>query len=309
MTGNHLMSLFTSQFTSLSILQSRAVVAACTLWISGVAIGASSGALPATTTAPPPPVNAALVQSATATLSKLATSPQAVTPAVAPLSQLPQLPLPVYFAPAALQLAQVLPPYPAIDSTADKVDKLVVRALQISRTSIDNDEAEKLATLNARVYLAHLLPKIGATFDEVKYARTIQLLDQLQSDMRGANRAANDQFPFRTRPAGRANDIEPSLAAGRFVTSSYPSANASTLYVWAGVLLQLVPENQTQTRAEITRTTERAAWLRVVSGMHFPSDLIGSRAVSRAALSVLAASETYRAAIKLAQPEFAEVVK
>lgn len=215
-------------------------------------------------------------------------------------SALPALPPPIFMAPSALRIADVLPAYPLANSPADAVDLLVVRGLQTSRSAADIAEAEKLAALNARVFLSHLLPKLGRAFDEAKYTRTIVLLDQIQSDMRGINRAANDIFAFRTRPAGRAPDIQPALPPGRFVTSSYPSANASTLYVWADVLGQMAPAQ----RNVIDDVVNRAAWLRVVSGLHFPSDLVGSRAVSTEAWRVLSVQPAFRAALEEARLEF-----
>jgi hypothetical protein len=147
----------------------------------------------------------------------------------------------LYVSPSSLQLLAELPPYPVEGSSADTVDLLVVRALQSSRKVEDVREAELLAALNARVFLSYLLPKLGYTFDDAKYVKSIRLLDQIQSDMRGINRAANGIYEFRARPAARADDIQPALPPGRFLTSSYPSANASTLYVWAGVLSEVLP--------------------------------------------------------------------
>ncbi|MFN5543118.1 MAG: hypothetical protein ACK499_12540 [Betaproteobacteria bacterium] len=205
-------------------------------------------------------------------------------------SALPQLPPPLYVSPSSLQLLAELPPYPVEGSSADTVDLLVVRALQSSRKVEDVREAELLAALNARVFLSYLLPKLGYTFDDAKYVKSIRLLDQIQSDMRGINRAANGIYEFRARPAARADDIQPALPLGRFLTSSYPSANASTLYVWAGVLSEVLPAH----RQAIKEVTNRAAWLRVVSGLHFPSDLVGSHKVSLEALRAFNSVPAFR---------------
>jgi acid phosphatase (class A) len=193
-------------------------------------------------------------------------------------SALPQLPPPLYVSPSSLQLLAELPPYPVEGSSADTVDLLVVRALQSSRKVEDVREAELLAALNARVFLSYLLPKLGYTFDDAKYVKSIRLLDQIQSDMRGINRAANGIYEFRARPAARADDIQPALPPGRF------------LYVWAGVLSEVLPAH----RQAIKEVTNRAAWLRVVSGLHFPSDLVGSHKVSLEALRAFNSVPAFR---------------
>ena len=189
-------------------------------------------------------------------------------------SALPQLPPPLYVSPSSLQLLAELPPYP-VEGSCGRVNSAACLVL---------------AALNARVFLSYLLPKLGYTFDDAKYVKSIRLLDQIQSDMRGINRAANGIYEFRARPAARADDIQPALPPGRFLTSSYPSANASTLYVWAGVLSEVLPAH----RQAIKEATNRAAWLRVVSGLHFPSDLVGSHKVSLEALRAFNSVPAFR---------------
>jgi len=54
----------------------------------------------------------------------------------------------------------------------------------------------------------------------------------------------------------------------------------------------------------IEQTVERAAWLRVVSGLHFPSDLVGSRAVSAEALHQFNLRGTFSDARDQARLEF-----
>jgi acid phosphatase (class A) len=218
-------------------------------------------------------------------------------PAKSEATSLPPLPPPVFITPADLRLAERLAAYPLKDSLADLADLDVVLNLQRTRTPADVAAASKHAMLAAEPWLKDVL---GDKYVEGRFVKTIQLFNQIQADLRGVNRAANAVHPYRLRPAERDVRVKPSLPPGRVQTSSFPSANATTLFVWRNVLTTLMP-SQTEV---IANAVEQGAWLRVVSGLHYPSDVAGSRQVADAAYSALTKSPAYTAALSAAQIEF-----
>jgi acid phosphatase (class A) len=177
----------------------------------------------------------------------------------------------------------------------------VVLNLQRTRTKADVDAAAEGAMLSAATWLRGILDKgVGEKYSETRHLKTVAMLNQIQSDLRGVNRAANAIHPYRLRPAERDTRIKPSLPAGRVQTSSFPSANATTLFVWRDVLTSLMPAHA----ESIALQVEQSAWLRVISGLHFPTDVAASRQVAKAAYAQLAASPAYGEALAAVKKEY-----
>jgi acid phosphatase (class A) len=214
---------------------------------------------------------------------------------------LPTLAAPIFITPTALRLAEYLPAYPLPNSLADLADIDVVLNLQRTRSKADIDAAAEGAMLSAATWLRAVLDKVASEkYSAAQLTKTVALLDQIQSDLRGVNRAANAIHPYRLRPAERDTRIKPSLPPGRVQTSSFPSANATTLFVWRDVLTSLMPAHA----ESIALQVEHSAWLRVVSGLHFPTDVAGSRQVAKAAYAQLAASPAYGEALAVVKKEY-----
>jgi acid phosphatase (class A) len=210
---------------------------------------------------------------------------------------LPPLPAPVFIAPRNVNLAEALKPWPVEQSTGDLADIEVARMLDKLRTPEMVNAAKRFAALSPNLWLAEVL---GSAEQVARYPKTVALLTSLQGDVRGINRAANATHAWRRRPAERDLGITPSLPSGQVATSSYPSANASMAFVWADVTAQLSPKNA----QAIHEKAEYIAWLRVVGGAHFPSDVVGSRAVAGAVRQALNASPVWLQAFADAKAEW-----
>ena len=83
--------------------------------------------------------------------------------------------------------------------------------------------------------------------------------------------------------------------------AAYHSACASSGQVWADVIAQLVTARAADAQAEAERIAQR----RVVGGVHYPSDLAGSRYVVRAVGVALAKSPKFQAALAEVRAELA----
>jgi acid phosphatase (class A) len=226
-----------------------------------------------------------------------AASALAAAQAPQPPPALPPLPPSVYVAPTDIALKSALSPWPAEGSAADRADIETARMVDKLRTQDMVDAANRFAALSPELWFQ----EITGNQDALKAApKTRALFAALQSDMRGINRAANAIHPWRKRPADRDIGITPSLPRGQFATSSYPSANASMVLVWAEVTKRLLPTKVHTIREK----ADTIAWLRVVGGMHFPSDVVGSREVAKEAVTTLNRSPAWQRALTDASAEW-----
>lgn len=193
-----------------------------------------------------------------------------------------------FLAPAELDLKAVLPPWPEPGSLAEAADIETMEAVQLRRSPADAADAQADSNTIMPHWTAQLL---GMGPDRLP--RTFALMAALHADMRQINRAANEARGFRTRPAQHDSRIKPSLDLVGHGNASYPSARASSGAVWAGIVGRLVPERA----AAADAMAERIAWRRVVGGVHYPSDLAGSRKVAAAVLIALEGRPALRAAL------------
>lgn len=230
-------------------------------------------------------------------LALLAIAPvaaQAQTPAV---QTLPPLPAPTYVAPAELDLARVLPPFPAAGSFADRVDVETMLAIQRRRTKVDEIDAQADSVTTMSDFTVRLLGVAKAS--PASHPKLFALMRALHDDMRGVNRAANAAKGFRPRPRVHDARITPSLDMVGHGDASYPSARTSSGYVWAAVFGDLFPALAGAADAE----AERIAWRRVVGGVHYPSDLTGSRVVAARVVERLRARARFRQDLEVVRAE------
>ena len=216
-------------------------------------------------------------------------APALSIPASAGVEALPPLPAPRFVAPSDIDLARDLPPFPAIGSLAESADIETMLALQIRRTKVDEDDAAADSTTNMVDFTQSLL---GSSYSPVTHPKLFGMMRALHDDMRGINRVANAAHGFRQRPAVRDTRIRPSLNMSGRSTTSYPSARASSAGVWACVIGGLIPTQLVVAQGK----AEQVGWRRVVGGVHYPSDLAGSRLVIASVCDALTKSPAFLSA-------------
>ena len=204
----------------------------------------------------------------------------------------PQLPTaaalasPALVSVADLNLQTQLPPWPAPDSLAAQADLQTVLALQLQRSPADTLEATLDAVRGPVEWAQQVL---GPGFQASRFPVTVALLLAVHEDLRAINRAANTVHAFRPRPPLVSPQVSPSLALGA-PSSSYPSARTASTAVWAAVLAQVFAAQG----PALLAAADRSAWLRLVGGVHFPTDLAGGRVVAAAAVSALAKQAAFQ---------------
>jgi len=190
---------------------------------------------------------------------------------------------PHFVAADALDLREVQPPWPADGTLAGEADLDTVLAAQALRSPSDIQAARDDAGHGPQAWLGSAL---GAEWVIKHASRFMPLLDRVRADLDPY--AHVSPHPRRTRPSERDARVQPVVA---FSHGAYPSARTQATLVWAEVVGELHPD----VLASLQAHAARSAWLRVVGGVHYPTDLEGGRRVARAFLARLRASAAYRA--------------
>jgi acid phosphatase (class A) len=82
---------------------------------------------------------------------------------------------------------------------------------------------------------------------------------------------------------------------------SYPSGHATSIYTRAGVLAELFPEK----KAEIMAFAHRAAWGRIMAGVHFPTDVVGGSMLAEPIVAAIRKSAAFQSRVEQCQAEIA----
>ena len=225
-------------------------------------------------------------------------APTLAQPTAPAATTLPALQPPTFVAPVELDLKRVLPPWPVAGTLASEADVQTVLAIQQRRTNADEVDAQADSVTTMADFTRNLL---GPQATPERYPRLFALMAALHQDMRGVNRAANEAQGYRLRPVLFDSRIKPSLDMVGHGAASYPSARTSSGQVWADVIALIIPEKAAEAQAE----AERIAWRRVVGGVHYPSDLAGSRHVARAVKQALEQSPKFQTAVESVKRELA----
>lgn len=162
--------------------------------------------------------------------------------------------------------AALLPPPPAPGSLAAATDLDTLLAVQAFR----NDEQMRWARTIEQDDVFLNREVLGDWFEPNQLPLTRALFRALAADLKAVDAAAKQPFQ-RQRPYEIDARVAPCVA--RPASSSYPSGTALQAMVWAELLAQVFPAK----RAELIARAHRAAWARVIGGVHFPSDLVAGR--------------------------------
>ncbi len=136
---------------------------------------------------------------------------------------------------------------------------------------------------------------LGAWFTTERLPVTTAFFKRLTDDMRALDAAAKKPF-LRPRPQTVDARVQPCVTLP--TSTSYPSGSAMQAFVWAELLAEAVPTK----RAELLARAHRAAWGRVIGGVHFPSDVVAGARLAEAYLiearKIAAFREAWRGAAK-----------
>lgn len=206
-------------------------------------------------------------------------------------------PFPTHFAkPTSVDCAKVLPPPPAPDTLAGLADLEAVLESQRWRTPEQVAWAKRVDKNDAFLFG----DVIGPWFTRENLPLTAALLKDADEDRHEITEVAKKLFA-RARPYAIDPRVQPCV--GKPSNDSYPSGHTSSLFTRAGVLAEIFPEKRT----ELFAFAHRAAWGRVLAGVHFPSDLVGGWLLAESTVAEIKRSPAFQERVRQVQVEVAAV--
>ena len=217
--------------------------------------------------------------------------------AVAENVMAPTMPGVMHFVPAgALDFRALLPEPPPVGTLAAEADLTAVRQAQAWRTP----EQVAWAKLVERDNVFNYVGVIGPWFTSERLPRLAEFFARVGEDMKAMDRAA--KLPFlRARPTTVDPSLQPCVTLP--TSTSYPSGSAMQAWVWGALLADMFPFR----REEILERAERAAWGRVIGGVHFPSDLVGGKRLAMVYLAEAWKSSGFQVGVEASRAELMRV--
>lgn len=187
----------------------------------------------------------------------------------------------------AVDLARSLPAPPAEGSLAALADLEAVRQAQVWRTP---DQAAWAKHIESDT-IWKFGPEIGPWFQAGNLPKTARFFWQLTVDTHAISEHTKGRF-HRARPWITDPRIQPCVSMPP--NDSYPSGHSLQAFVRAAVLAELFPE----LKEPLFARAHRAAWGRVLGGVHYPTDIVGGRILAEALVAKLKADARFRAAVE-----------
>jgi acid phosphatase (class A) len=191
-----------------------------------------------------------------------------------------------------LVLVVGVPPSPG--SAAFAADLEAVLIAQMHRSDIEAYAAAFDGELSARQWAEMVL---GKDFGAADYPAAYALFDAVRADMTRVVDVVKAKGPQRSRPHMDDPRVRPSLSVEGHGSNSWPSGRAAATRVWAGVLADIFPNG---TR-DLAFAAERSAALRLIGGVHYPSDLVAGKRLADQFLLLLRANPDYRRQLAMAR--------
>ncbi|MBK8793080.1 MAG: phosphatase PAP2 family protein [Holophaga sp.] len=203
-------------------------------------------------------------------------------------------PAPRFLVRADLDLAAELPHPPALGSLAALGDFEAVLQAQVWRT------ADQVAWAKAvdKGTVWDNADVLGAWFMESKLPRLALFFRDIGKDLRPVSAAAKKRFD-RPRPPKVDARIKPCIDLPD--SGSYPSGHSLYIFMEAEVLSEIFPE----VRKELFDRAHRAAWGRILGGVHFPTDVVGGRLLAKAFVAEIKKSRAFQEEVAACRAEAA----
>ncbi len=203
---------------------------------------------------------------------------------------------PVYVSPDQLAVAAILPNPPADNSPAAIAELAEVHRLQdtrqaaaIARAKADDAEEDMFIFKDV----------LGDKFTADALPLTALLSAHLHNDEGLIVNPAKSYFK-KLRPFNFDATVRPVCKTnGNVADYGYPSGHATTGYLEALALIQIVPEK----RDAILARADEYARNRVVCGVHYPSDGVASKSVAYAMMALMMNNAKFKMELEAARAE------
>ena len=190
---------------------------------------------------------------------------------------------------ALLQVAGTLESPPPPESLAGLADLEAVLTMQRMRSPM---LAAAVADDHQRDAVAWATHAIGRP-DALVSDAAADVFERARSGMTWIIDHVKSTGPQRLRPHQLEPRVTPSLPVDTHQSSSWPSARAAATMVWSGILSDLFP----RCAARLDQAADWSAKMRIVGGVHFPSDVVAGVRLADRYLARLRQTEDYKLSV------------
>ena len=212
-----------------------------------------------------------------------------------PPKQVWQVHAPVYFQPESVDVAHLLPAPPMPGSLAAEADLEAVRMAQAFRT-LDQEAWAKFIETDG---LFKHAPEVGPWFTAQNLPVCDAFFRRVLDDAHGVSDRAKKLYD-RPRPPMVDPQLKPCVSVP--TSTSFPSGHSMQAFLMASLLADLLPEK----RELLMARAHRAAWSRIIGGVHFPTDDIGGRTLAQGILAELRRSPAFLIDMEACRREMAQ---
>ncbi len=202
-----------------------------------------------------------------------------------------------YLAPAAVDSLLLLPPPPEAGSRETAAD--LEEAYEVYRQRTPEERARAVDEVKLTPF--HFAPVIGPWFVAGRFPKTEALFKRLERESKAMSTAAKKHWqrprPYHADPARFADPVEHEERTDY----SYPSGHSTRGTLYALILAEIFPDRRDALLAKGRET----GWLRVLGGVHYPSDVFAGRVLGQAQARAFLRSESFQHDLAEARAELA----
>ena len=189
---------------------------------------------------------------------------------------------------------QILPAPAANDSERTKAELEELHRVETTRTAAETAQAVE-DDRNEHIFVFKTV--FGDAFSAEKLPGVAAFGKRVKND-EGVNSAAAKAGFHRVRPYNLDRTLHP-VCAVKTKDDSYPSGHATSGYLLALNLVDMVPEK----RDEILARADAYAWNRVICGVHYSSDLLASKLLAYSIHAIMTQNPRHREEMAIARTE------
>ncbi len=204
-----------------------------------------------------------------------------------------------FLAPEALDLPALVPAPPAPDSLVTRAELEVVLQFQDARTHAQAARCVQIEGEDLWLFGAEV---VGPWFTAANLPQAAAFFAQVRDDFISINRTAKALYP-RRRPPFADPRIKPCVEFAD--TGAYPSGHGIQSSLWAALLDGIFPEHAADFQARALETRR----FKLVSGMHYPSDIVAGQVLGEAVAGAMLKNPAVRQVLEKLRAEAAPYLK